>query len=261
MRQSVGREADVDSAGNVALGKVLRAAMVAGIVAGLMAALFHFLVTQPLIDQAIAVAESRGVVLDPEEIRTASGSNLMIGLLTFAATWALIYGIGFAMLQRLLPVMAPWKRGLYLAALAFWAVEALPFLKCPPLPPGIGDDFTLDQQAAIRLASLLLIMMGSAVAVIFSRLVAVRRGPGAVSLLGGIVVLAIYSALIFVLLPSVPDPGDTPLQVVAPFRFATLGGLALFWLLLGGGFAIQLRGLAASSQERAVAGDPSRPLT
>jgi len=163
----------------------------------------------------------------------------------YAATWALFFGIAFAALQRILPTMAPWKRGAYLAVLIFWAFGALPFLKYPASPPGIGDDVTLNHRAALYLASLILIVMGSAVSIVFTRLVELRIGPGLLSFGGGLAVLTIYSALVIFLLPGVPDPAGTPLDLVDPFRAASLGGLTLYWGLLAAGFALQLRGYAA----------------
>jgi len=224
----------------VPFGRSLRAAIVAGIIAGLIGIVFHYFVTQPAIDQAIAYALSHGIELSDEDVATASGSGLFFGLLMYSATWALFFGVAFAWLQGLLPTMAAAKRGLYLAAIMFWVV-ALPFLKYPGYPPGLGDQTTTDHRAAFAWATVLLTIWGSAVAVIFTRLVERRIGPGAVSLGGGFLVMAVWSALVIWLMPVVPDAPGTPLEITQHFQVAYFAALAVYWSCLASGFALQLR--------------------
>src|SRR5581483_1198347 len=127
----------------------------------------------------------------------------------------------------------------------------LPFLKFPADPPGIGDDVTLRERAALYLASLLLIVLGSVVAIVFTRLLELRVGPGPVSFIGGLAVLAGYSAAIFLFMPGVPDPPDTPLDIVQAYRAASVLGLAIYWAILGAGFALQVRSYPAPAPPRA----------
>src|SRR5207244_4115068 len=68
--------------------------------------------------------------------------GLFLGWFLYAVGWACLFGAIYFLAQKWLPGSATWQRGLAMAALAYWAIALLPFLKYPANPPGVGDPAT-----------------------------------------------------------------------------------------------------------------------
>src|SRR5688572_30267300 len=132
---------------DVSLGTVVWSALVAGVLAGLAAAAFHFLATESVIDQAINLEtlrrQAEGTYEEPMVSRDAQRVGLFVGFVIYGLTWSLMFGAIFHAVQRWLPGVSPLRRGLFLAACAFWSVALFPFLKYPANPPGVGDPETI----------------------------------------------------------------------------------------------------------------------
>jgi predicted cobalt transporter CbtA len=124
------------------LGTILKAAIIAGLLAGLTVAVFHLVVTEPIIDQAIALEEQRADAghahEEPIVSRRAQRGGLILGYLLYGLTWALLFAVVFQVTQRWLPANSGVAQGALLAFLAYWSVCLLPFLKYPANPPAIG---------------------------------------------------------------------------------------------------------------------------
>src|SRR5215471_12405903 len=101
------------------LGRTLLYAVIAGIVAGMLVTLFHAIVTEPVIDQAIALEEQRAAQnptaeADHHEAPIVSREfqktgGLVIGYLMYGTTWALIFTLVFFPLQRRLARFGPLR--------------------------------------------------------------------------------------------------------------------------------------------------------
>lgn len=109
-------------AGRRPLGAVLKAAVVAGLIAGGAAAAFHLLLAERVMDRAIQIERdsltARGVA--PEEplvSRRTQRVGLVVGLLFYGATWGLLFGAVCQMIG------APRVAGLIL----FWGVLGAAF--------------------------------------------------------------------------------------------------------------------------------------
>ena len=203
--------------GILPLSTVLRAAVMAGLAAGLTVAVFHLVATEPVIDQAVALEEqlsgSGGDHEEPVVSRRAQRVGLVIGFLLYGLTWALPFGVIYQLGQRWLPSLTRLKQALLLALLGYWSVGLLPFLKYPANPPGVGDPETIGYRQALYLG----------------RLTSTPSWP----LLLTVALLGVVSATIYVVMPSSPDEVRMPTDLLVTFRALSAIGLTLFWAVLG----------------------------
>jgi predicted cobalt transporter CbtA len=225
------------------IGTILGLALIAGLTAGLVAAAFHTIATEPLIERAIALEEQMHHTVgaaEPEPVvsREMQRVGLWLGLVIYGVVWALLFAPLYHLAQRWLPGRGPLARGLTLALLGFLAVGLLPALKYPANPPGVGDPDTINLRQTLYVTLLGLSVLSTAVAV------AVGRWRGDTRLT--FAVLAVLGVLLYVLLP--PNPDATPnTSLILPFRALSLVGVALFWAVLGGVFTFLLRRKLAPS--------------
>jgi predicted cobalt transporter CbtA len=217
---------------------VLKAALIAGVVAGLAAAAFHFFATEPLIDRAIALEairrEAEGTFEEPMLSRDVQHAGLFLGFLLYGLTWSLLFAAIYHLAQRWLPAWSPLKRGLLVAAAAYWSVALLPFLKYPANPPGVGDPNTIGFRQAMYLGILALSIVGTILAGVVA-----RSGPnrGRVALAA----LAVYAVVVYLVMPANPDAILMPGEIISAFRVLSIAGLTVFWAVFGLAFGALLR--------------------
>jgi predicted cobalt transporter CbtA len=213
----------------VPLGKVLWSALLAGVVAGLAAAAFHFLATEAVIDAAINLEVAHE---EPIVSREMQKFGLFVGFLIYGLTWSLLFGAVFYAVQRWLPGSNPFKRGALLAAIAFGSVALFPFLKYPANPPGVGDPESITFRQAMYLLSLVLSVLGAALAIMLAHS---RDGRLAVGF------LVVFAIAVYVVLPSNTDEVSLPTDLLWTFRALSMVGLAVFWTVLGLTFGLLLQ--------------------
>src|SRR3954452_17130975 len=126
----------------ISAGTIFKAAIVAGLAAGLLVALFHFVITEPVIEQAIDLEAQRKAAEGMEEMEVVSRpvqqAGLFLGFFIYGLIWALLFGVVYTLAQRILPGSTPGRRGLALALVGYWCLGLAPFLKYPANPPGVG---------------------------------------------------------------------------------------------------------------------------
>jgi predicted cobalt transporter CbtA len=225
------------------LGSVLKASVVAGLIAGAVIAGFHSLLIEPVIERAIALEErlsqTRGEVHEaPVVDRGTQRWGLVLGFMLYGAIWGLLLGLLMYLTQGWRPTTWSFMRySLVLAALLGWSVALFPFLKYPGNPPGVGEAATVGYRQALYLGFIGLSVVGTALAVGLLRLLnrptrataqGRRRWPLAAAF------YATYAAAIYAALPANPDPVEMPADLVWTFRIISFVGLMLFWMILGG---------------------------
>ncbi len=225
------------------LGRVLLYAVIAGLAAGLLVAGFHMIVTEPVIDQAVALEEQAAQVAAHEQPIVSrdfqKSGGLLIGYLFYGLTWALFFSLAFYPLQGWLMRVGAWRGPLLLATLTFWAVVLVPFLKYPANPPAVGDPATIDYRQNLYLTLLLLSIAGTALALwLGKRLARQWKAPSWLITCAALIVVGMALVL---LLPSNPDSITAPMELVFNFRIRALLGLMLFWGVFGGCFAWLVR--------------------
>jgi predicted cobalt transporter CbtA len=217
---------------------VLMGALIAGIVAGLCVATFHFIFTEPLIEQAIQIEEQmahqQGAAEHamPVVSRTGQKVGLFVGYLIYGLSWALLFSVAYHMLQGRLSALGRWRGALALAFLVYWSVVLIPFLKYPANPPGVGDPATVGYRQKLYFGILLLAIGATASAVYLGRAVAQRLGARQ-SWPATLVLLILSAAVLLQVMPNNPDPVLMPADLVFNLRTLSLAGLTLFWAVFG----------------------------
>jgi predicted cobalt transporter CbtA len=235
---------------------VLLCALLAGLVAGLLFGVFHFLVAEPLIEQAIAIEAGRHPPEAEVVTRDMQRAGLLVGSLLYGAALGLLFGVACALVRPRFPGVGRGTNGLLAALVAGWLVGVLPLLKYPANPPGVGDPTTIAYRQALFLLCWVLSIGGLVVASGIYQLARARgRRP---ALLGAGVVYALYVGVLLAALPASPDPVTLPADLVTAFRLVSLAGQVVLWGVLGAVFGLLLaRGERAGDDARA--NHPLRP--
>lgn len=229
---------------------VLMRGALAGAVAGLLTSLFHLLLTESVLDRAIALegAGDGPVSRETQKYLGGPAGHVLFGI---------SIGLLFALSYRVLPSTATaWRKAMGLALGSWLVVALIPQLRYPANPPGVGDPDTITTRTSSYLFAYVL-----GVVVVCGGYAALRalhrRGwsePTRQVLVVAVALVVVGVA--YALLPDSGDAVDAPASIVWDFRVRALGGLTLFFVALGGGFG----GLTLSAERRprvaAAAGTP-----
>jgi predicted cobalt transporter CbtA len=223
------------------VGTIFKSALLAGLAAALVVAAFHYVVTEPIIEQSIAIEESLHTMEGEHEVEPVSrdvqrSGGLVIGFLLYGLSWALLFGVAFTFSQRLLLGSSVFTKALFLTVLAYLGVALIPFLKYPANPPGVGEPESIGVRQSLYIAMLLLSIAGTVLAALMGRAIGQRQSKP-VGAAAGAVLLLVFAGILFVALPANPDPIRLPDFLVMGFRVRSLLGLTLFWGVLGVSFA------------------------
>jgi predicted cobalt transporter CbtA len=225
-------------------GSILRRALAAGAVVGILVGAYVYAVVEPTIDAAIALEEANGASRAADdgsqrhdEPLFSRGEQVAGGVAaTFITTIvvAAVFGTVYSALRHRVPAQSDLSRALWLAAVGFLVVALIPALKYPASPPGVGDPATVGDRTVLYLiclvASVLItIALTWLSGILRARVTDRNRLPAVV--IAGIVAYG----LLLVLLPAAPGSAEAavPAELVWEFRVRSLGGLALLWLGLG----------------------------
>ena len=232
------------------LGSVLKAAALAGLIAGAITAGFHTLLLEPLIERAIELEEQASRLPgqaghEPLIDRPTQRWGLVLGFLVYGALWGLLFGLVAYFAQTLWPAAwTAYRFGLSLALLVGWSVAVLPFLKYPANPPGVGETETIAYRQWLYFGFLGLSAVGTALAVGIYRWLTRSASSGPAGRLPAALAVTVYVILViivYLVMPANPDPVEMPTGLVWPFRVVAFLGLLLFWAVLGGAFVWLLR--------------------
>ena len=242
---------------------VLIAAVVAGLIAGLVTAGFHAVATEPVIDQAIQLevaahtAAAVAATEPPVVSRDVQRAGIFLGYVLYGISLALFFSIAYRMLATRLPVEGwlrqggPAQRGVLLAGLAYWSVGLLPFLKYPASLPGVGDPETIGYRQGLYLIFLAASIIATALAMGLGGRIGSALGSIAARWTARGVLALLFGAALIALMPANPDQGSMPVALVEQFRALSLIGITIFWTVFAAGIAWMLRskdgdGLAAT---------------
>ena len=218
------------------LKKLIAAALLAGVFAAFVAAGFHWLFTEPIIDRAVAIeAESAAHAEEPVVGRPMQKLGLFVGYVVYGLAWgtllaALVYALG--------PGRIPGRnaRGHFLVALFLgWSVGLFPLLKYPANPPGVGDAATIGYRQEWFVIAIALALVGMVAALLAQKSLRVPWSAAVVA-----VAYALYLMIVYAVLPANPDPVRLDADLVRTFRLLSCAGQVLFWTALGGAFAALL---------------------
>jgi len=230
------------------MSRLLGRGLLAGLAGGLIAFAFAHTFGETPIDQAIAFEDAHSTMADPVLVSRALQSSL--GLLTATCVFGLalggLFALTFAVVQGRVSKLRPSVTAGLLALAGYLIVFAIPFLKYPANPPGVGDPGTIGRRTALYLSMIAVSVLAAIVAF------RVRR-----HVLGLAVYIALVAGAAFIL-PGVHEvPKGFPADTLWHFRLASLGTQACIWATLGLGFGALADRLLVSRSRPAAAGTPT----
>src|SRR6266536_1969858 len=120
--------------------------LLAGLVAGLLVACFHFFATEPTLQRAIDLETAHKMALgqlDPEVFtRPEQRAGLFLGYILYGIGWGSLFGIicWFAQARLSEASKVSWEWVFGLLFICYWTFCLFPQLKYPANPPGVGHD-------------------------------------------------------------------------------------------------------------------------
>jgi predicted cobalt transporter CbtA len=224
---------------------IVIAAVLVGILAGLCGAVFASVVTEPRIDDAIALEEQRAAEhgsadASEDEVIVARSDQKGAGLFAAYALTGAAFGLFLAVASLSIRTTTggPFRRVTLSGLILAGAITLTPWLKYPPNPPAVGDPDTVGEREryyvlAIVLGALLL----AGAAHLSARLR--RAGWPDHRRISAVVLSAVVGfAVLFAALPPSPDDVTAPANLVWQFRINSLTGNLLVWTLLTLGLGV-----------------------
>lgn len=215
----------------------LRGGLIAGLIAGFLVGVFHFLASEPFIKQAL-----RFEVLPPGEqpVEVFSRDVQRLGLIAATTLYGIalggVFGFVYPFLTRWLPTSTGWEGSLRLAIIGFSTLWLVPFLKYPTNPPAVGNPETIGFRTAAYLGMTAVSIAATALTWTASRrLSAVEPHVRHLAVGGGYLLVIAFA---YSLLPGNPDPISIPAKLLWSFRIMSAAGQALLWVALGAGFGL-----------------------
>jgi predicted cobalt transporter CbtA len=215
--------------------------MLAGVPAGLAAAVFAYLVGEPALDGGIAFeragAEAHVHAAEAHTELVSRGVQSTIGLLVALILYGVAIGGILALVYaatrgRVGPVRPRTAAGV-LALVGFVVVILVPFLKYPANPPGTSDGGSIGQRTGVYLVMLLSSVLVAVLAAALARHLATRTGTWTATVVG-VAAYLLVMVVIGALLPPVDEtPADFPVTLLYEFRVASVGVHLVLWGVLG----------------------------
>ncbi len=240
------------------MGRRLGHGALAGLAGGAAMATVLALAGEGPIGRAIALEAGGG---DEVFGRGAQQAGGMLGALIFGVVVGTLFGVAFALVRRRMATGDDWRAAVSLAATGFLTAFAVPFLRYPANPPGVGDPDTIGRRTALYLLALGWSLVATWAAWRVARALADRRLPDHVRLPA---VAATWMGLVAVgllALPSTSDPLDVPAGLLWQFRLATIGGALALWAVTGTVFGwLEVRRAAAAAKATREAERAGQPV-
>ncbi len=260
-----------------------RSFLIHGLIAGLLAGTFAFVVAigvgEPAIDDAIAVEEAAAAPADTEghshgassegaddeegAAHSHSHGDDEAGGITRdqqagpgLATATILVG---TILGGLVAIAAAFAAGRFgrlspvattalVTALGFVSVVLAPWLKYPPNPPATGSGDTIGERTALYFGFLAISVLAVVAAIIVARQVLAGRSAWLATAVGGAVYLAVVGLAFAVMAPIDEVPDTFPATTLFEFRVGSLITQGALWLVLG----VVLTGLVNRAWNRDV---------
>ncbi|HKE75820.1 MAG TPA: CbtA family protein [Acidimicrobiales bacterium] len=240
---------------------IVLAALLVGVLAGMVGATFAGLVTEPRVDDAIAIEDRRLARMTPEERAKAQTVSDMAtvsrhdqsgpGLFAAYAVAGAAFGLFLAVTSLSLRTTfgGPFRRVALSGLILGSAMTVAPWLKYPPNPPAVGDPATVGERERLYV---LMIVLAALILAGAAHLSARLRAAGWPDDRRVVTVAAaglVAAGVVFAAMPPSPDAVTAPANLVWQFRIDSLVGNLLVWTVL----TLGLGTLWAEAQRRAAA--------
>ncbi len=213
--------------------------MLSGLIAGLLALVFAYIVGEPSVVSAIdfesAAQVATGQTPEPEMVSRAVQST--IGLATAVVVYAVAFGglfsLAFAVAYGRIGGLSARATAAVLGLAGYLTVFVVPFLKYPANPPAVGNADTVSQRSALYLVMVVASVLLAVAATYLGRGLTSRLGAWNAALVAAAVFVVAVAAVQF-LLPDINEVPDAfPATVLWEFRVASLGTQLVMWATIG----------------------------
>ena len=210
--------------------------LLSGASSGLIYGAVNFVIVEPYLDQAIGL-ENQGLFESGEEENTPTfqanyeayrvwqKSGQILASVIFGTSIGSLFGIVFAFSRDSLPGRSYIHRSLLLAAVMWFVLYLIPFLKYPANPPTVGDTETVFLRTIMYVSFIAISGIG---AIVFYKLF--KRLDKKYVAIGGYAALIVVS---FIVMPDNPDDISAPMTLVNEFRLMSALAVTSLWLSLG----------------------------
>ena len=209
--------------------------LVSGFIAGTIHGAVNLVIVEPYLDKAIGI-ENQNLFASGEAEDTPqfwveynsyrdwqkSGQLLAGGILGMSI--GALFGIVFAYSRNSLPKGHTVKKTFVLAAIMWFTIFLIPFLKYPANPPTVGDADTVVLRQTLYL--LFIAISGfSAVGffVLYKKLQNKKKGFAFIG-------YAVFITAVFFIMPPSPDEVTAPMDLVNGFRTMSIIAVSTFWV-------------------------------
>ena len=209
--------------------------LVSGFVAGTIHGAVNLAIVEPYLDEAIGIENQAlfksGEVEDTPQFWVEynsyrdwqkSGQLLAGGILGMSI--GALFGVVFAYSRNSLPKGHTVKKTFALAAIMWFTIFLIPFLKYPANPPTVGDADTVVLRSILYLSFIAISGFG---ALGFYQLYKkLQTGKKIAAFVG----YAIFISIVFALMPPNPDEITAPMDLVNGFRIMSVVAVTTFWI-------------------------------
>lgn len=211
--------------------------LVAGAAAGTIHGLANLALVEPYLDGAIMIENQAlfvsGQAEDTPEFwdeydsyRIWQKEGQVLASTILGMSMGALFGMVYALSREALPKGHDLKKAAVLAAIMWFSVYLVPFLKYPANPPTVGDGETVVLRAVLYLSFIAISGFGAVGFYQMYRRVAKNRK---------FLAFAGYAALVavaFALMPPNPDEVTIQTELLDGFRAMSAVGVTIFWVAL-----------------------------
>jgi hypothetical protein len=217
----------------------MRALLLRGMLAGLIASAFAWIVGEPQIAVAISfeyeAQQAAGEAAVPELVSRSIQSTLglLTGVVIYASALGGVFAVAFAYAYGRIGALRPRGTAALLAAAGFVVLVFVPQIKYPANPPAVGDPATIGPRTALYFTMMAISVLTAVAATSTARQLLRRLGTWNSALTAGAAYLIVITAAMLILRPVNEVPRDFPATTLWSFRLASLGIEAVLWAVLG----------------------------
>ena len=211
--------------------------LVSGALAGTIHGMANLAIVEPYLDEAIGI-ENQNLFASGEEKDTPEfwveynayrdwqkGGQVLAGAILGTSIGAL-FGIVYALSRRALPQGNDMKKTFVLAAVMWFSIYIIPFLKYPANPPTVGDGETVVLRAILYLS--FIAISGFGVVGFYQIYKRLEKSKKIIAFAG----YAIFIVAVFIMMPPNPDEITAPMDLVNGFRAMSVVAVTIFWVSL-----------------------------
>ena len=208
--------------------------LVSGFTAGIIHGAVNLVIVEPYLDQAISIENQNlfatGLAEDTPQFWAEyssyrdwqkSGQILAGGILGMSI--GALFGIVFAYSRNALPKGHTIKKTFVLAAIMWFTIFLIPFLKYPANPPTVGEAETVVLRSILYLT---FIAISGFSAVGFFKLYKKLENKKYLAFVG----YAVFITAVFFIMPPSPDEITAPMDLVNGFRAMSVMAVTTFWI-------------------------------